>query len=184
MIKASLAVFCCLMVVSCSYPAITVYRGLEQENESFNLLNIRIQRWEKLKFSGLLALQRKGDKLFYAVLDSSGITLMEAEIGAGGEHNLLDAKKEMKASELPQYLSTALYRTFGLDPEDYPCSGDGLVTLCLKKKDGRWRKEATAGPFTLWMAEGVDPEGDEVVETIYQQPWSGVQISFKRLNRE
>ena len=182
--KTVLAIICCMLLVSCGYPTRTVYRDLFQEDASFTLYNIRIHRWEGLRFSGLLALQIKADGVSYALLDPSGITLLEAEIGADGEHKLLQAKGEMQTSALPEYLSTSFYRIFGVDPEEYPCSRDGLITFCLKtSKETGWVKEVLAGPFTVWQAKGGMAGDTGEPELVYEQPWGGVHITLKKLNR-
>jgi hypothetical protein len=63
----------CLLLCGCSLPLRTAVEGAD-ENAKANgrLLNIRIERWGEVRFSGLLALRPEGQGLYYALLDATG----------------------------------------------------------------------------------------------------------------
>lgn len=175
---------CCALLVSCGFRTTTVFRGFTDAGEPYRLYNLRIDRWGERRFSGLLALQRKTGGLCYALLDASGITLLEAEIASGGEQEILQGKTQITETKLPVYLGTALYRVFGLDPEEYPCSFNGVLRFCLDSSpSGGWSKRAEMLPFTVWSAHGGGDGDRENGAIVYEQPWGGVKITLEQVER-
>lgn len=174
-----LLIVCCMLLSACSLPQYTHRNMGEIEPQSAGkLYNIRIERWGSLRFSGLLVVKKRQAGLYYAMLDASGVKLVEAEVDTSGEHRLLHAKMGLKDSQLPEYLSTSLQRVYLLEPATVPCSSTLLLNFCRERSDGdegRLLKYLQAGPVTLWEVQ-IGNKGDRGTITLYSQPWLGVRI--------
>ncbi|WP_136809468.1 hypothetical protein [Desulfosediminicola flagellatus] len=170
---------CCLLLSACSMPQYTASIPENQEEQSGGqLVNIRIERWGTLLFSGLLAMKKQQSGLHYAMMDSSGIKLLEAEVNTTGEHTLLHAKTGIKESKLPEYLSTSLRRIYLLKPSELPCTASLLMNFCIDQPGNQttaFQKSLHAGPIALWKVE-TGTVGERGAITLYSQPWVGVRI--------
>ena len=170
---------CCMLLSSCSLPDYSHRSMGEIEQQSAgHLYNIRIERWGSVRFSGLLVVKKRQTGLYYAMLDPSGVKLVEAEVDASGEHRLLHAKMGIKDTQLPKYLSTSLQRISLLEPAQLPCSSTFLLKFCRERSDGDnggLLKYLQAGPITIWEVE-TGNQGDRGAITLYSQPWLGVRI--------
>jgi hypothetical protein len=141
------------------------------------LAGIRIERWGEQRFSGILVVSNKDRGLLFALLDGTGVTLLEGEVpfGAGEKTQVSGVLRDL---DLADYLATAFSRIFLLDPEEKPCSKGFWQSLCLDYEGGkRVRKTRKIGPFTAWSAQYADTGGKTKI--IYKEPWVGVQITIK-----
>jgi len=132
------AIFCimwlCFMLSACSPPLQKYNHSLRIAEKSENsLYTLRIEQWGNVKFTGLLALQLNDLSLSYAMLDATGIKLIEGEVDSQGKYTIQKAMIGLKGSSLPGYLSTSLARTFLMIPLDNPCSRDGLMLFCISR---------------------------------------------------
>jgi hypothetical protein len=172
-------IVCCLLLSSCSRPPYAT-RVLSERTEQpkGQLVNIRIERWGTILFSGLLAVKENQSGLQYAMLDSSGIKLLEAEVETTGENRVVHAKKGMKESRLPEFLSNSLRRVYLLKPAVLPCTTTLLLTFCMEQSTDLLHqpsKSVYAGPITLWEVQ-TGLAGERGTITLYSQPWAGVRI--------
>ena len=169
----------CMLLSSCSLPDYSHRNMGEIEQQAAGqLYNIRIERWGSVRFSGLLVVRERQAGLYYAMLDPSGVKLVEAEVDPLGEHRLLDAKMGIKDTRLPEYLSSSLQRIYLLEPAELPCSRTFLLKFCRKRSaggDSGQLKYLQAGPVTFWKVE-TGNEGDRGAITLYSQPWLGMRI--------
>ncbi len=174
--------FClCLLLGACSVP----YAVLEKDpaagsRSTARLLNIRIERWDEVRFSGLLALRKQGAGLYYALLDATGVKLLEVEVAGDGGYHLLHAKGTLKESGLDGFLAEVLERIYLLEPVTLPCAGSWLYEFCRQEDaDGKgWKKYGQAGPLQIWQVTAADAPGhvpgNEAM--IYRQPWLGIRL--------
>ncbi len=173
--------FLCLLLCACSPPLRTLLGENDTSGTSFpRLLNIHIERWGEVLFSGLLALRQDGQGFYYALLDATGIKLLEVAVAANGDSRLLHAKGPLQESGLGDFLAEVLNRTYLQEPAILPCSGTWLYQVCLEEDEGKaWKKYGQSGPITLWRVTaqpGTDPKGSAL---IYSQVWLGVRIFLK-----
>lgn len=175
----------CLLLSSCGLPRTAVRdEPAGQDKGAGRLLNIRVERWDTLRFSGLLGLQEKERGLYYVLLDATGVKLLEAEVAGDGRHNPLRVSGPLKKSDFAPFLSEALARIYLQEPDELPCAGSWFYRLCRQESgDNGWEKYGQAGPFTVWQVSADGNRGtrgpdDESV--LYRQPWLGVKISIER----
>ncbi len=171
---------------SCSFTG-NVYNGLgiSKVDRAARLYTIRIEQWGELRFSGILALQQRQEGLYYVMLDATGVKLIEAEVGLTGDHRLIRANGPLESSQLPHYLSTSLKRIYLLDPQDSPCSRNVLLWFCKELSGEKgWKKYVQAGPFTVWRVEKNERDEDKSEIIVYSQPWLGVRIVLKGLDKD
>ncbi|WP_163335659.1 hypothetical protein [Desulfopila sp. IMCC35008] len=136
---------------------------------------IRIERWGKLRFSGILAVASKEERLVFALLDGTGVTLLEGPLPGEGEQPELSGV--LRDSDLAYYLAIAFSRIFLQEPPNEPCSRIFLQSLCLDTEGGRrMAKRFKVGPFTRWSVTYSDAGTTE--EIVYSEPWAGVRITI------
>jgi hypothetical protein len=139
------------------------------------LFNLRIERWGEIRFSGLLALQQGGGEVHYALLDASGVKLLQARVNGAGESQVLHAKGALKDSSLAPFLGEALARIFLQEPKEVPCDGRWWQRLCRQDEA---MKSGYFGPLLLWRADVPStPGGAETIS--YHQPWLGVGLVLR-----
>lgn len=163
-------------LAGCAPPSSTLQSLPEQAGKvESRLLNLRIERWGEIRFSGLLALQQGGGEVHYALLDASGVKLLQARVDASGESQVLHAKGALQESSLTPFLGEALARIFLQEPTEVPCSGQWWRRLC---RQDEVIKSGHLGPLLLWRAEvpGV-LVGSETIS--YRQPWLGVGLVLR-----
>ena len=168
----------CLLLCGCSLPLRIAVEGAD-ENAKANgrLLNIRIERWGEVRFSGLLALRPEGQGLYYALLDATGVKLLEATVVGDGEHRLLHVKGALQDSGLDGFLAEVLARTYLQEPATLPCAGTWLYQVCREQRaDGGWQKYGQAGPLPIWKVGTGSGQGSGNEAVIYRQPWIGIRI--------
>lgn len=181
--KAAIVTICCvinLTLCSCALPP-TVPRPEAipgPEAGAGRLLRLRIERWDTLRFSGLLGLREKGAGLYYVLLDATGVKLIEAEVAGDGSHKLLRVGGPLRESDFAPFLSEALARIYLQEPDRLPCAGSWLYQICRDGSvEGGSRKYGQAGPFEVWrVSSRAADRGSEAAAVIYHQPWLGVRI--------
>lgn len=172
-----------LLLGGCSMNKVVPRHDLTPQKESSNLLtNIRIERWGEQKYSGLLALEKKGRGIHFILLDGTGVKLLEGEVDEQLRYEIRYARGNFKESQLPEFLSVSLARTFLQEPETLPCSGVGFSRLC-KEQLGQlqWQRKLITGVIPRWRAvENFDLDG-KWQSAEYTQPWLGVTMRFSRI---
>ena len=173
---------CCILLSSCKLPDYSHRSMGEIEQLSTGqLYNIRIERWGTMRFSGLLVVKKQQTGLYYAMLDASGVKLVEADVDISGDYRLLHAQMGIKDTQLPEYLSTSLQRITLLEPAQLPCSSTFLLKFCREiseSNNGRLLKYLQAGPVKIWEVE-TGTKGARGAITFYSQPWLGIRISLE-----
>jgi hypothetical protein len=76
------------------------------------LWQVRIGRGESQLFSGLLALNKKGQVLEAVLLDSTGIKLLEEKVLSSGEVEIVSALPAVRNKRLGPFLGEGLFRLF------------------------------------------------------------------------
>jgi hypothetical protein len=166
-----------LVLTSCAVPLRVPQVNLNREGEGKAILwNLRIERWGDLRFSGLLAVRQQGEELYYAMLDPTGIKLLEVAIDSADDYKILHAKGVLQDSSLGGFLAEVLVRIYRQQPANLPCAGFWLHRLCEEETDSLMRRYSEIGPLTIWsIAMQKEPEGRGKTIT-YRQPWLGVKI--------
>ncbi len=141
-----------------------------------SLYALQLQRWGETRFSGILAVQRAPGTLRYALLDASGVKLLEARQNEGAGQEVLHVKAVVADSGLPGFLGTALERLFWLRAWCPPCSGPWWRRLCREAGGGT---SGRFGPLPLWRVE--HPAGEVAGELTYSQPWIGMRLTLRPL---
>lgn len=177
----------CLLLTSCGLsPAVSTIDTIDRDQPAGiggRLLNIRIERWGTVRFSGLLGLKELAGGVYYVLLDATGIKLLEVEVARDGGHKVLQVSGPVKKTELAPFLSEALARIYLQEPGpgQEPCVGSWFYRLCrAESKDQSWGKYGQAGPFKVWQVSGHSPGNDEAT-VVYRQPWLGVSITLLRM---
>ncbi|CAG36572.1 hypothetical protein [Desulfotalea psychrophila] len=148
---------------------------LEEGAESPLLYSIRIYRGDEVRFSGILVLQSTGTPLSYALLDSTGVTLLSAEIDEQGQQNMESRQGPLKDSHLPTLLATSLYRIFFAHAAASDCQAD-IFSFYRETEMGR-RRACYLGPLSLWSVQQSDDS--LFAGAIYSQ--TGLQIKLVRI---
>ncbi len=174
-------VFCfiCLVLTGCSLPLRVSVDSPDANGKSpARLLNIRIERWGEMRFSGLLALRQGRQGLYYALLDATGVKLLEVAVAGDGRHRLLHAKGALQDSGLDGFLAEVLTRTYLQEPAILPCAGSWWYKLCREENaSGKgWMKYGQAGPLQIWQVEADRGQEPGDVAVVYRQPWLGMRI--------
>lgn len=171
-----LVLFGVCALAGCAPPSSTLRLLAGQAGKAENrLFNLRIERWGDIRFSGLLALQQGGGEVHYALLDVSGVKLLQARVDVAGESQVLHAKGVLRDSSLVPFLGEALARIFLQEPKEAPCAGQWWHRLC---RQDEVVKSVHFGPLLLWQAEV--PSVLVGTETInYRQPWLGVGLVLR-----
>lgn len=168
-----------LLLSGCSVPLRSLTEeGPKNAEGPGQLLNIRIERWGDVRFSGLLAVRQHRGGLYYALLDATGVKLLEVTVAADGGFRLLHAKGAMRETGLDGFLSEVLGRIYLQEPASLPCSGTWLYQLC-REEDGAaagWQKYGQTGPLRIWQITTVRGQGAGSTAVVYRQPWIGVRI--------
>lgn len=165
------------MLAGCGLPPRSTRPPEDGSEAKKHLMALRIERWGEIRFSGLLALQIGEGWLQYALLDASGVKLLEARSDSGGESQVLHAKGVIRDSGLADFLGEALVRIFFQEPVTPPCSGHWWNRLC---RDNRQTKSQQIGPLLWWRVEdSTTSSGEKTI--VYLQPWIGVRLSLRTL---
>jgi hypothetical protein len=156
-----------------------------QDKGGGRLLSIRIERWDTVRFSGLLGLRETAEGLYYVLLDATGVKLLEVEVAGDGSDTLLRLDGPLKKTDFAPFLSEALLRIYLQEPVGRPCSGSWVYQVCREDgEDNGWRKIGQVGPFKVWQVSASRvPSGADGETVIYRQPWLGVRIFLEPTKR-
>jgi hypothetical protein len=179
-----LSLYCCigLILTSCTLPhALLTPKMADKDKGAGRLLSIRVERWDTLRFSGLLGLREDVGGLHYVLLDATGVKLLEVEVAGDGSHNLLRVSGPLMKTDFAPFLSEALARIYLQLPTGIPCTGSWLYQVCREEmEDKGWNMYGQAGPFKVWLVSArrvnLNSSGVDAESLVYRQPWLGVQI--------
>lgn len=151
------------------------------------LQHIRIERWGKVKFNGILALRATHTGLHYALIDATGIKLLQAWSDAEGNHNSIPPTGPLAEKGLAPFLSEAIARIYLINPFSLPCSRTGFRAVCIADEDGIRKKTGSFAGVRYWHVEGglnvgIHNSGATGIDTRYSQPWLGVEIVLQDLS--
>lgn len=171
----------CVLLAGCSLPKEVASPELAvREAAPGRMLNIRIERWDTLRFAGLLGLRQTAGGLDYILLDATGVKLLQAEVAGDGSFTLKQESGPLHKTGLAPFLSEALARIYLQEPVRPPCAGSWWYRLCRQEDErGARVKYGQAWPFTVWRVTGGDGQGEAAVT--YQQPWLGVKVKLEPL---
>lgn len=173
----------CLFVTSCCLP-ISSDNGLDQEiiEDKAKIYNIVIKRWDKLEYSGLLAVKKSHEGLHYILLDPTGVKLLESEIQVQTSESETVAGGVLAHSKLRNFLDTVLQRVYLTYPHKLPCDWNGVLQFCYRKQNRTdWTKITKVWPFVYWEALKEVNRGDSQIIFVYNQPWLGVDITLEEI---
>lgn len=182
MVRLLVVIFSCLVLCGCSVPLHITrdIKGVPQAAKG-EIYNITIERWGETKFSGLLGLQSNEYKVHYALLDASGIKILEAEVTRSGEPKIMHAKGPMEDSKLPDYISTWLKRIYLLNPLQEPCSATLFKSFCFEPVEQvGFRKTFRFISFLIWDVQQSTLETGKA-SVMYFEPWIGVKIVINEI---
>jgi hypothetical protein len=169
-----------LLAAGCSSPVRSPSPAREQTAHADAVWQIEISRRGDLKFAGLLGTRLDGEGLYYVLLDSSGVTLLEARLDADGKQQSIRKLAIFREHRLPGFLATALHRIFLLEPAGAGCGRNFLPRLCQKQTAGQQMvKTARLGPVGLWSVEyspAIIP--GEWTGITFDNPWLGVTLAL------
>lgn len=159
-------------------PEITAYQKLQ---------HIRIERWGEVKFNGILALRATDKGLHYALIDATGIKLLQAWSDAKGDHNTITPTGPLAEQGLAPFLSEAIARMYLINPLRLPCSHKGLLSVCIKDDNGLRIKTGNFAGIRYWNVEGglntvQNNNAATRIDTRYSQPWLGVEIVLQEFS--
>ncbi len=159
------------------------------ENTAYQKLqHIRIERWGDIKFNGILALRATDEGLHYALIDATGIKLLQAWSDAGGDHNAIKPTGPLAGKGLAPFLSEAIARIYLINPLQLPCSRTGFISVCITDDDNELKtKSGGFAGITYWdVKSGLNSVQDSSraarIDTRYSQPWLGVEIVLQDLS--
>ncbi len=151
------------------------------------LQNIQITRWGETRFTGILALSEGEGGLHYALIDGTGVMLLQAFSDRQGNHETVAPRGPLAKEQLAGFLSEAIARIYLLEPEQAPCSRNVFATLCLQEVNETIKeKTARVAGLTIWKVEtAVDTiaQNGNTAESYvrYNQPWLGVTIKLRAM---
>lgn len=166
-------------LVSAPAPEKTIYQKLQ---------HIQIKRWGEVKFDGILALQATTAGLHYALIDATGIKLLQAWSDVRGDHDAIKPTGPLAGKGIAPFLSEALARLYYITLQKLPCSRTGFLSVCIANDDnGKTIKTGSFAGITYWTVEGginlIQKKSDQAaVNTRYSQPWIGVEIILQDLS--
>lgn len=154
------------------------------------LQQIKIERWGEEQFHGIIALKATQGGLHYALLDGTGVKLLQGWSDAQGEHDAVLPTGPLVSRGLAPFISEALARMLLLDPGEYPCSRIGFSSLCLESLEtGAIVKTGYFTGVKIWQVEAQlnsalnnSTSTDSYIE--YNQPWLGVTIVLQNLAKK
>ena len=181
------AIFCCfvcLVLAGCGLPpGSLVAPRLENDKGPGRLLDIRIERWGEVRFSGLLALRPDGSGLYYALLDATGVKLLEAVTADDSGYRLIHGKGALRESGLGEFLAEVLTRIYLQEPAVPPCAGSWLYRVCRDQgADGAWQKYGQTGFLEIWRVQPAADQDPSAEALIYRQPWLGIRIILQSMH--
>lgn len=184
-----------LILLSCQLAGCTsVLYPYPQAAELFpdgqSLWQIRLGRGESQLFTGLLALDKKQDRLTAILLDSTGIKLLEESVRSSGEVEIITQLPAVRNKRLAPFLGKGLLRLFFNTPDSHnePCRRNGLFELCFGVNDkGQLIKSSNMGPFVLWSSDYfINNDGSTPIltETRLNAGWFTPSLQLNRNSEE
>lgn len=138
-------------------PSLRFYPGHQELfPDGQTLWEVRIGRGDSQLLAGLLALNKKGEKLEAVLLDSTGIKLLEEKVYSSGAVEVVAALPPLRNKRLGPFLGEGLFRLFFMPDglNDQGCRRDGLVALCFgAESEEHLVKLQRLGPFVLWSGD-------------------------------
>lgn len=182
--QVAVLIFCIILLCSCGVPGnVSRKASISPATSNAVLANIRIERWGEMQFSGILALKERQQEMTYVLLDATGVKLLEGEVDAAADQDMLDAKGPLRESHLPRFLSTSLARMFLLEPEKTPCSWYMIFRFCREMADATVSTTSfRAGPLLVWEVDETRKDEVDWNSVVYSQPWLGVRITLEKIN--
>lgn len=145
------------------------------------LYAIDIFRWGELQFSGLMGVQYNSTGLKYALLDASGVKLIEASVSHDNEFTLHFAVPMMKETKLPKYLGVWISRVLLVQPKTVPCSWAFLRSLCVNEGSMESQKSSRLGTFLVWQSKKSWNKNEKRLLYRYSHPLIGVDVNLNLL---
>lgn len=169
-----------LLLASCGTRQVVPLDMAGKDTGTGRLLNISVQRWDTVRFSGLLGLRVNAAGLQYVLLDASGAKLLDVAVAGDGDHDLLRVSGPMKNTDFAPFLSEALARIYLQKPAGMGCEGSWFSKICREEsEDYSLSTSGQAGPFTVWQSTSRTRRGGSGADAdavVYRQPWLGVRI--------
>lgn len=178
-----IALFFLMLLSGCTLSTHSLVLAPVPEETAYQKLQlIRIERWGDVKFTGILALRATNAGLHYALIDATGIKLLQAWSDAKGDHNAIKPTGPLAGKGLAPFLSVAIARMYLVNPRKLPCSRTGFIAVCITDDDNGLRKKAGSfAGITYWNVDGglnsvENNRRAAYTSTRYSQPWLGVKI--------
>lgn len=177
-----------LLFSGCSLPL----QNAEMVSSTFGvdelpLQNIRIERWGKTKFSGILGVKRQESGLAYVLLDAMGVKLLQGYANPSGKDQGGGVSGVLSETGLAPFISKALARIYLQEPDSYPCASENFASLCAESGVlGDRVKQGKILGMTYWTVhQEIEVESTNnsttIVAASYSQPLVGVKIFLRTL---
>ena len=152
-----------------------------------SLWKVRIHQWGKERFSGLLAMSSADKGMRVALLDPTGIKLLETELDRAGSVRSMSALAAVEGKGLPDFLTSSLQKIFYGSGEISSCSGGVFLRLCHEQTgDKETRKRSLFGPIPIWSVDyrffGTGYE--EIQSAELHVPWYGISFIMSVIQSE
>jgi len=169
-------------ISGCGINRIPEHAGLHFPYVEESLWKLTIEKWGAERFTGLLAVRTIGPDFHLALLDATGIKLLETTMSDGSDIRVVFALKSVRDRGLPEYLSKSASRIFDTVSDDVHCFRHGLIRICKKKPASDVeRKEARFGPFLLWSVDYFYSKdtSEGFVCAVLQEPWRRSKLTLE-----
>lgn len=186
--KPLFVIWLMLLFSGCSLPLqnvemVTNSLGISDQS----LQNIRIERWGKMRFSGILGVKRQGSGLAYVLLDTMGVKLLQGYADYSGKDLGTEVSGVLAEKGLTPFISKALARIYLQEPVSYPCASENVASLCVETGVlGDRVKQGKMLGMTYWTVHQVievdsTKNSTTIVAASYSQPLVGVKIFLQAL---
>ena len=159
--------------------------SVAEETDYPKMQHIRIERWGEVKFNGILAIRGTKEGVHYALIDGTGVKLLQAWADARGDHKAIEPIGPLAQKGIAPFISEAIARIYLVEPSESPCSGQGFFSVCVIDEGNSLRKKTgTFAGITYWVVENelkpTHSNGSSADKyTQYSQPWLGVEIFLR-----
>ena len=152
-----------------------------------SLWKVQIRQWGAERFTGLLAMSSEDKEMRVALLDPTGIKLLEAEFDRAGSVRSMRALAAVENKGLPDFLTSSLQKIFYGSGEISSCSGGVFLRLCHEQTgDKETRKRSLFGPIPIWSVDyrffGTGYE--EIQSAELHVPWYGISFIMSVIQSE
>jgi len=169
-----------VILTGCSLPR-TESPDLTPKQRQAQLYAVKMSYRGKQKLSGLLALRKKEQTLYYTLLDTTGIKLLAGTIQ---DSQLHVTGGILQKSSLGPIFGEALQRIWLLEPKEKPCSANGFMHFCVDVEKSKIQKFARFGFFPLWSVVIRNDSGLMGERVEYEQPWLDLQLELQEKSRK